>query len=373
MDIKPSKKPVKRVLKQPPARPLDPKLFATPKPVKKRKRSRAELRRAFVRYAIVGVNLMVVGVFIFLVIKYSGGNAATYGARAQDEAVVSPLDRLSAADIAVNVARMADLPEQAAVTNYADTINAELQTFTVTRDVAQLPQIITVNLKTLDDIREYITVEGDTVGSLSAKFGVTSDSIKWSNDLTNDTLQPGMRLLIPPINGFVYTVQAGDNVERLSGLYRVPAAQIIAFNDIDVTGMAPGKRIFLPGAQKPTPVFSFLLRYGNNGYDYGYCTYYAAAKAGAPPGWGHAKSWALNAAHTPGWFVGKEPVRGAIAQTPHLSYWGHVAIVEDVKVENGQYYIKYSDMNNLAGWNRVGYSDWEPALQTYQAFIYKVE
>lgn len=372
MDIKSARKPIKRVPQKPAVRRVDPELFAKTRPEAiRKKRSRASLRRALVRYSILGINLLIVGVFIFLVIKYSGGNAANYNARSDE--MTNPLDRLNAADIAVNVARMADLPEQAAVTNYADTVNAELETFTVSRDIAQLPQIITVNLKTLADIREYVAVQGDTVSLLAERFGVTSDSIKWSNDLTNDAIPAGMRLLIPPINGFVYTVQAGDTVERLSGLYRVPAAQLIAFNDIDVTGMPPGKRIFLPGAQKPTPVFSFLLRYGNNGYDFGYCTYYAAAKAGAPPNWGHAKTWALNAAQTPGWFVGKEPVRGAIAQTPHLSFWGHVAIVEDVKFENGQYYIKYSDMNNLAGWNRVGFSEWEPALQTYQSFIYKVQ
>lgn len=331
------------------------------------------------RYGILGVNILIVGIAIFIVISNSGNNAATYSVRASDQAPVNPLDEISAADIAVNIARMTNMSEIAAVTNYADTVNAELETFTVNRDIAHKPQIMTADLKTLADIIEYITQPGDTVGSLAEKFAVTSDSIRWSNDLQNDNLEPGIRLLIPPMNGIIYTVRSGDTAEKIAQLYRITAEQVIVFNDAEFTGLTPGKMIFLPNAQKPAPTFNFFVRYGNNGYDPGWCTYYAAAHGGAPPGWGHARTWAVNAARTPGWAVSKVPVPGAIAQTTGISgdrvggSWGHVGVVEQVKQENGQYYIKYSDMNGIAGFNRVGYSDWVPALDKYQNFIYKVQ
>lgn len=314
-----------------------------------------------------------------MVLAHSGSNAATYGAYDDDSASTSPLDEISAADIAVNIARMANLPEVAAVTNYADTVNAELETFTVNRDITTMPQIITADLKTLADIREYVTKPGDTVSGLAERFSVTSDSIKWSNDLTNDALEPEIRLLIPPMNGIIYTVRSGDTPEKLAQIYKVSAQEIVIFNDAEIAGLIPGKTIFLPNAQKPAPVFNFYVRYGYNGYDPGWCTYYAAAKAGAPAGWGHARTWAVNATRTPGWFVSKVPVPGAIAQTTGVAgdrvgwSWGHVGVVEQVKQENGQYYIKYSDMNGIAGFNRVGYSEWVPALEKYQNFIYKIQ
>ncbi len=313
-----------------------------------------------------------------MVLSHSDSNAASYGTPQDSQTQVSPLDELSAADIAVNIARMANLPEVAAVTNYADTVNAELETFTVNRDVASLPQILSADIKTLADIREYVTKPGDTVSALAERFSVTSDSIKWSNDLMNDALEPEIRLQIPPMNGIIYTVRSGDTPEKLAQIYSVSAEQIVVFNDAELTGLVPGKTIFLPNAQKPAPVFNFYVRYGYNGYDPGWCTYYAAAHGGAPAGWGHARTWAVNAARTPGWMVSKVPVPGAIAQTTGVAgdrigwSWGHVGIVEQVKQENGQYYIKYSDMNGIAGFNRVGYSEWVPALEKYQNFIYKI-
>ena len=70
--------------------------------------------------------------------------------------------------------------------------------------------------------------------------------------------------------------------------------------------------------------------------------------------WGNANTWAYYAAKS-GWTVSSSPRPGAIAQTSKGRF-GHVAIVEEVSADGTQ--IKYSDMNGLAGWNRVGKS-WE--------------
>lgn len=376
LDIKPAKThavhaPAKREL----ASHTAPLSQSRPQP---RSRRKVFSKKALIRYGILTTNLLIVVAAVLMVMKYSDSNVAT-GRSTAEQVSVSPLDEISAADIAVNVARMANLPEVTAVTNYADTINAEIETFTINRKFANIPQIMTADLKTLADIKPYVTQPGDTVSALAARFSVTSDSIKWSNDLLNDTLEPGITILIPPMNGIIYTVRSGDTPEKISQTYRLPASQVVLFNDVELTGLVPGNRIFLPNAQKPAPVFNFFVRYGYNGYDPGWCTYYAAAKGGAPGGWGHARTWAVNAARTPGWMVSKVPVPGAIAQTTGVSgdriggSWGHVGIVEAVKQENGQYYIKYSDMNGIAGFNRVGHSDWVPALDKFQNFVYRIQ
>ena len=336
-----------------------------------------------IRYSIVLANFLIVGLAGFIVIAYSDSNAASYNSSNGSNVSVSPLDDISAADIAVNIARMTNLPEANSVVNYADTINSEIETFTANTETAKIPQILTSDIKTLADIQEYITVPGDTVSSLATKFGVTSDSIKWSNDLTSDNLEVGIKVLIPPMNGMIYTVRSGDTPEKISGIYQVPIEKVVVFNDVEISGLIPGKRIFLPNAQRPAPVSrassSFSVRYGDNGYDAGWCTYYAAARGGAPPGWGNARTWASYANKTPGWFVSKTPVPGAIAQTTGIAgdriggSWGHVGVVEQVKEENGQIYIKYSDMNGIAGFNKVGHSEWVPALEKFQNFIYRVQ
>jgi surface antigen len=243
------------------------------------------------------------------------------------------------------------------------------------------PQIVTTALKSRSDIKTYVAVAGDTVSSVAQKFGITSDSIKWSNGLTSDTVALGTKLVIPPVNGVVYTVKTGDTVQSLAAKYKANADQITAYNDAELSGLTPGEQILIPNGQvqaAPTRatggggggVFlaggSFTPTYGSNGYDYGYCTYYAAARSGAPSNWGNANTWAYYAAMS-GWTVSSTPKVGAIGQTS-AGYLGHVAIVEAVSADGTQ--IKYSDMNGIAGWGRVGYSDWVP-VSHFQHYIYR--
>ena len=84
-----------------------------------------------------------------------------------------------------------------------------------------------------------------------------------------------------------------------------------------------------------------------------------ASKIAVPSNWGNANTWAYYASLS-GWHVGPIPSVGAIAQTPYAAGGqGHVAIVDAVSA-NGTM-IKFSDMNGLAGWGRVGYSGWVSA------------
>lgn len=268
------------------------------------------------------------------------------------------------------------MPESTAVTNQSDSANIATEVAVADTAVVTKPQIVATNAKSSGDVVSYTVQEGDTLASVAAKFNVTSESIRWSNNITGTTLRPGTQISIPPLNGIVYTVGNGDTPESLAARFNVSKEQIIAFNDAEISGLKPGARIVIPGGQVQAVVTStssaksFRATYGYNTYDPGWCTYYAAAKGGAPGGWGNANTWAKYARITPGWNVSTAPVPGAIAQTTRGSM-GHVGIVDAVKVENGVTYIKYSDMNGLAGFNRVGYSDWVPANSKYQNFIYR--
>jgi surface antigen len=111
----------------------------------------------------------------------------------------------------------------------------------------------------------------------------------------------------------------------------------------------------------------FAAVYGGNGYDYGWCTYYAASRVAVPNNWGNASTWD-DYARLSGWTVSSRPVAGAVAQTDYAAGGlGHVAYVEAVSDDGTM--MKYSDMNGLAGWGRVGYSGWVP-ISTFPHYIY---
>jgi surface antigen len=201
---------------------------------------------------------------------------------------------------------------------------------------------------------------------------VSANSIKWSNKLTGTNVPVGTKLVIPPVNGVVYTVKAGDTPASLASRYQANADLIISYNDAEISGLKPGDQIIIPNGQVAAPVVSygfFVATYsgfgGANGYDYGYCTWYVANKVAVPTNWGNANTWD-NYAALSGWTVSSVPRVGAIAQSDG-GFLGHVAYVEAVSADGTM--IKYSDMNGLAGWGRIGYSDWV-SVSRFPHYIY---
>lgn len=115
-----------------------------------------------------------------------------------------------------------------------------------------------------------------------------------------------------------------------------------------------------PPAVPAPAVQSFVYaRHAGNTYAYGNCTFYVANRRIIPGNWGNARNWLWNAQRA-GYATGSAPRVGAIAWTG-AGYLGHVAMVE--AVDGNQ--VKISEMNGIAGYNRVGYR-WVPA----SAFMY---
>ncbi len=305
---------------------------------------------------------------------YSGNQSTSYGVyNTEAESSSNPLDSLSAAEVAVNVARMTGLPEELAVTNQADTIGLYLKAAINEREYVTPGQVLSANIKSRQDITEHTVAGGESLPILASKYGVTSDSIKWSNDLRDDRIDPGRVLVIPPVNGFVYVVGVGDTPEKLAESYGANAAEITAFNDAEVAGLKIGERIVIPNGtkQRMPAILKYKANYGQNGYWRGYCTWYVATKISVPNNWGNANTWDNFARVSPGWIVSPVPVVGAIAQS-NSGAEGHVAIVEAVSDDSTM--IKYSDMNGLAGWGVEGRTpDWVPAHRSFQNFIYRAQ
>lgn len=295
--------------------------------------------------------------------------------------VANPLDQLSSAEIAAHVATVTGLDESRNVINNADSVITQMSVVAADDKVVAKPQVVATSLKSRRDIQKYTVQEGETISAIAAKFGITSESLRWSNSITGDSVQVGKVLNIPPVNGIVYTVAAGDTPESLATKFRANKDQIIAMNDAEIGGLQEGWQIIIPDGTQVAPGFGrtatatlggfawggYTPIYGRNAYDYGWCTWYAASRVAVPSNWGNANTWD-DGARASGWTVSTIPRVGAVAQN-NFGWAGHVGIVEAVS-EDGTM-IKYSDMNGLAGWGRVGYSDWVPANSKYQYFIYQ--
>lgn len=344
----------------------------TAKPVLKlRKRTVKRSKRFINRYGILTANMMLIfAVGFFVWQSQTKAEDVVKTTRSSQSAVTpdtdGPIDSISAADIATNVAFATSLPQARSVSNFADSYKIQLSVVQSDESLVAKPQLITTDTETRKDIMLYTTKQGDTISKLAAAYNVTSDSIKWSNEIYGDNLEAGKQIVIPPRNstGFVYKVKSGDTAKSLAERFTSSEDKIISFNDAEISGLPVGEYILIPNGTRPaaiTNAASFASNgyfyggpvYAGNGYDYGYCTWWAAKRRletgrPMPSNWGGAFSWYAGAVAA-GFRVDKTPEVGGIVQQGFgggLWYTHHVAYIEEV-LPDGTAIV--SQMN-VGGW-----------------------
>lgn len=306
------------------------------------------------------------------------------------------VDQLVATNIAASIADRGDLAIKNSVTNLSQSLAAESALAQTDTNVISKPQIVA---PTSDNpvTKSYVTVTGDTVPVIAAKYNITPTTLKWANKLTSDALEPGKTLIIPGMNGVLYTIKAGDTIDSVAAKYSANKAVITAYNNLETAALTPGKQIMIPDGTMPeterpgyvaprttvrTPTYgsgssigTSLLATGGNKYAFGNCTWYAyerRVQLGLPVGsnWGNASSWSYYAAAA-GLAVDTTPTAGAIMQD-RSGYYGHVAIVESV---NPGVSITISEMNGYrwgGGFNRVAQGEipWSSAVSGMYRYIH---
>ncbi len=108
-----------------------------------------------------------------------------------------------------------------------------------------------------DKIIEYVVAEGDTVSSIAQKFGISTDTIRWQNDLDSpDAIKVGQTLEILPITGISHKVQKGDTVSSIAKKYDASAQAIVdypfnTFVNDETFELAVGQTVIVPEGVKP--------------------------------------------------------------------------------------------------------------------------
>ena len=363
---------------------------------KRKSKFMKKAKKQLIRTALLVSNIALVGGVTLFVMNNSSNQSARQSisnsdASVNSSAAANPLDTVSSADIALQVARATNLPEKTSVANHADSVNAQLTAFVASNEVISKPQILSTKIKTKDDIHDYLVPPGEDLGAVAKKFGVTSESIKWSNSLTSNAVS-GKKLTIPPVNGFVYTVKAGDTPDSLAQKYSSNKEHIIAFNDAEISGLKVGAKIVIPGGLISAPAyvapsyqggfaFGNSAIYGYNGYDYGWCTWWVAKRRldigrPVPSNLGDAYTWASRA-RLAGLTVSSTPVEGAVIWH-NAAYPGHVAFVEEVLPDgsiwvsdmNASGQVSKTDTARAGGWNRVSWRHVNPSQYGAFKFIH---
>jgi murein DD-endopeptidase MepM/ murein hydrolase activator NlpD len=134
-------------------------------------------------------------------------------------------------------------------------------------EVESNPQVLSANTesdgietlfseKVRDGLKEYKVEEGDTVATISKKFGVDEDTIRWQNNLSNDKIKVGQTLQILPVTGIAHKVAKGDTVYSIAKKYDSSAQAIVdfpfnTFSNDETFELAIGQTVIVPDGVKP--------------------------------------------------------------------------------------------------------------------------
>lgn len=116
------------------------------------------------------------------------------------------------------------------------------------------PQTTNSNTIGMTDFAVHTVESGETLSVIAERYGVTSKTIMWENNIANpNSLKIGQKLMVPPVDGVSYKVGQNDTIDGLASKYKIESDAIIAQNALDGS-LTVGETIFLPGAQPINPV-----------------------------------------------------------------------------------------------------------------------
>ncbi len=95
--------------------------------------------------------------------------------------------------------------------------------------------------------------EGDSLEKIAQRYGVSANTIRWANGLTEGSrLQPGQELLVLPVDGIVHVVRRGQTLGRIAQLYDISVDDIARQNRIKGGFIVAGEQLIIPGGKPIT-------------------------------------------------------------------------------------------------------------------------
>ena len=114
---------------------------------------------------------------------------------------------------------------------------------------------VTLRSEGVRPIGQYTLSANDTLWTIANFYGLSAEAIAFANGISDPYhLQVGRQIMIPPLEGALYTVAAGDTVESVAVHFGVDPSVIRDYNllAVEPEHFAPGQLIFVENATLPT-------------------------------------------------------------------------------------------------------------------------
>lgn len=103
---------------------------------------------------------------------------------------------------------------------------------------------------------EYVVKKGDTLYGIANKYNVSVDNLKSYNNLSTDSLSIGQIIKIPDnkVNSNEYVVKSGDSLYSISRKYGVSVDELMSVNNLKSTVLSVGQVLKIPNSSEVTNV-----------------------------------------------------------------------------------------------------------------------
>ena len=119
------------------------------------------------------------------------------------------------------------------------------------------------------DSNYYTVKSGDSLWSISRKFGITVDELKNANNLSSNLLSIGQNLIIPGKDldaiGEEYVVKKGDTLYSIARKYNTSVDNLKSINNITTDSLAIGQIIKLPSTSNAASD-TYIVKKGDSLY-----------------------------------------------------------------------------------------------------------
>jgi murein DD-endopeptidase MepM/ murein hydrolase activator NlpD len=113
---------------------------------------------------------------------------------------------------------------------------------------------VTVQSEAVRPIQEYTLSKNDSLWTIANFYRISPEAVAFANGITDPYhLQVGRQIMIPPLEGALYTVADGDTIESVAERFKVEPSVINDYNRLyfEPEHFAPGQLIFVENATLP--------------------------------------------------------------------------------------------------------------------------
>lgn len=151
---------------------------------------------------------------------------------------------------------------------YGITVDELKQANNLTSNLLSIGQNLLIPTKESEaTTNEYIVQKGDTLYGIANKFNTTVDNLKSINNLTTDSLSIGQVLKLPSTTASTntYTVKAGDTLYGIANKYNTTVDTLKSLNNLTSNTLSIGQVLKLPGSSA-TSTDTYTVKSGDTLY-----------------------------------------------------------------------------------------------------------